>query len=378
MRHPSCFVPPVLALVLATVALGQNLGATFVSTVDSGIEVPYSPDLTPQSGITVEAWITYDDATLPAGWRYPTIARQGVNGNGSENWFLRINANNTNTKQLRWKIRTATNEVAVNWPFTAGQLNTWTHVAGTYDGAFARLFVNGVQVAQAPGNGAPIRHVPNELMRIGKGTDEAVPSIEVWNGELDEVRLWPFARTQAEIQSTMNHELVGVPGRVSTWILNGVPVDFSGGQHGTEIGTVNYTANPLPLASSAMGTAVGSSTPGCLGDLLLSQTSITPAGNTAFALACTRPSPGAIGLWVGAFAPLPFSVPVFGIDFWLDPTYLELYVSVADGLGTLRLGLPVPATAPIGASMTFQSLVLDACGSEGWAASNALVLAVQP
>ena len=70
---------PLSALLcLLPLAPAQNQGVALSATVDGYIEIPYSPLVVPRSGITVEAWITYDDATLPTGWRYPTIVRQGL------------------------------------------------------------------------------------------------------------------------------------------------------------------------------------------------------------------------------------------------------------------------------------------------------------
>ncbi|MGK0202333.1 MAG: hypothetical protein ACI9S9_001400, partial [Planctomycetota bacterium] len=217
----TCFSTLSLPLLLAALPLSvlsaQNTGATFDPTVDGYIEVPYSDQVVPQSGITVEAWFTYDETTLPTGWRFPTIVRQGI-GAAGENIMLRVDADNNNQRELRWAVATAAGNLTVNYLFQPGEFLVWTHVAGTYDGATIAMYINGVQVASAPGNGLPIRDVA-DVFRIGKGSDVATP-IEVWNGELDEVRLWPFARSAEDIQKTMNMELVSVPGYVSTWNLN--------------------------------------------------------------------------------------------------------------------------------------------------------------
>ena len=364
------------AMFLAPLA-AQNQGATFSNAVDGYIEMHYSPDLVPQSGITFEAWITYDDATLPTGWRWPTIMRQGNSGGGSENMFLRVSAANNNSKVLTWKVVTATNSVNVNWPFTAGQLTTWTHVAATYDGATARLFVNGVQVGSAAGNGAPIRDVNHDTFRIGKGDDVATP-IEVWNGSIDEVRLWPFARTQAEIQATMNQQLFGVPGRVSTWNLDGHSFDTSGGQMGSEAGSVTFNNNPLVLGTPVMPTASGIGTPGCLGDLRLTTTSAPQVGNAGFGFACTRTAPNTLGIWVGSAGTLPSPVTIFGFDLWLDLIGMVTENGGANGLGTMHLALPLPPTFPAGFQFAAQAVVLDACGPEQLASSDALTVVVLP
>ncbi|HEX5053555.1 MAG TPA: LamG domain-containing protein [Planctomycetota bacterium] len=383
MRSP---IPAPLSIwpfaALLTAIPAQNVGVAFDAMVDGYIEVPYTAQVVPQSGLTIEAWITYDDATLGTGYRYPTIVRQGLSVGGSEDYFLRVNADNVGARVLRWKVvpagSTSGSGIIVNWTFTAGQLATWTHVAATYDGLSSKLYVNGMLVGSANSNGMPIRDVGNEVFRIGKGSDIGTP-IEVWNGEIDEVRLWPFARTQTEIQATMNQELLGVPGLVSTWNLSGFLFDTSGGGlNATSSGQVTFTANTLSLASPSMPIASGASTPGCLGDLLLSPTSAAQVGNTGFGIECTRTPAGAIALWGASAQALASPFPLLGVGVWVDPLGVITVTGLADGLGALRVGVPVGATVPPGFTFAAQAFVLDACGSQLFTASNALTVVVQP
>jgi hypothetical protein len=368
------FLLPLTAAATCLLAPGRaQLGVAFSATTDGYIEIPYSPQVVPRTGITVEAWITYDDATLPTGWRYPTIIRQGISVGGSEDYFLRVNADNIGARVLRWKVVPVglTNGISVNWTFGPGQLTAWTHVAATYDGATAALYVNGALVASAVGNGQPIRDVGNEVLRIGKGSDIATP-IEVWNGQIDEVRLWPFARTAQEIQATMNQSLIAVPGLVSTWNLDGAFIDTSSTLHATATGQVTWTPNTLLLTVPQPATAVGASTPGCLGALVLTPTSAPNAGNLGFGIVCTSTPAQAIAIWGITLGVLPGPLPLLGVDIWLDPTVLVTATAQANALGALRLGIPVPATVTPGFPLATQAIVLDVCGSQGFTASNAL------
>lgn len=355
----------------------QNTGVTVTNGVDGYLEVPYSPAVVPQSGITVEAWITYDDATLPTGWRYPTVVRQGLAA-GAESFFLRINADNTGARVLRWKVVTAAGAMLVNWPFAVGQLNTWTHVAGTYDGAMARLLVNGVQVGAVAGNGAPIWD-RGDVLRIGKGSDIGGP-IEVWHGQLDEVRLWPFARSAGEIAATMNLELTQVPGRVATWNLNNSAQDSSGSLHATASGAVAFTANTLNLTPLVLPPAIpaGTGTPGCLGNLAITVGSVARPGNLEFAPACTRAAVGAAGFLLASLQPLSTPVTTAGVQVWVDPTTSVLTLATVDGLGAARLRLPIPGFVPSGTGLAFQYGFVDPCGPAGITASDAMVVVVQP
>jgi beta-lactam-binding protein with PASTA domain len=82
-------------------------------------------------------------------------------------------------------------------------LNTWTHLATTYDGSTQRFFVNGVQVASRAQTGNIA--VANGALRIGGNTAFVN---EFYKGLIDEVRIYNRARTAAQITSDMNTPIV--------------------------------------------------------------------------------------------------------------------------------------------------------------------------
>lgn len=83
-------------------------------------------------------------------------------------------------------------------------LNQWSHIAATLSGTTATIYINGVaagtSIFSAPAN------VTRNNCYIGKSN---------WNGDayadavFDELRIWNIARTESEIQSSMNTELAG-------------------------------------------------------------------------------------------------------------------------------------------------------------------------
>jgi fibronectin type 3 domain-containing protein len=86
---------------------------------------------------------------------------------------------------------------------TAVPANTWTHLAGVYDGLTLRLYVNGVQVSSRAMTGSLTTSAGT--LRIGGNT--------VWSewfaGKIDEVRMYSRALSAAEIQTDMNRAVVG-------------------------------------------------------------------------------------------------------------------------------------------------------------------------
>lgn len=361
-----------LAVSLSLPLSGQNTAIDLTNGVDGLVEIPYAPQVVPQSGMTFEAWITYDDSTIPNAWTWPTIARQNQAA-GAEAWFLRVQAANNNSKTLRFKVKTSSGDVNVDWGFSAGQLNTWTHVAATYDGTTATLLVNGAPVATAAGNGLP-PFDQGDTLRIGKGADIGGP-IEVWNGSIDEARLWPFARTAGEIAATMNMELNSVPGLVSTWNFNNSYQDSSGGLNATAQGSVGFSANapmltPMP---ALLGVGYGASSAGCLGSIEIGATAVPLVGNPDFAAVATRVPANALAIGFVGFSPANPPLRLLGVDVLIDPMGGgDWSLLTSDALGAVRFDLPIPASVPSGVSFAVQIGIADPCGRQGWTASNGL------
>jgi Concanavalin A-like lectin/glucanases superfamily/Domain of unknown function (DUF2341) len=80
-------------------------------------------------------------------------------------------------------------------------LNTWAHLAATYDGATMRLYVNGVQVASRAQTGA--FETSTNPLQIGGDSIYG----QYFTGRIDEVRIYNRALSAAQIQSDMNTPL---------------------------------------------------------------------------------------------------------------------------------------------------------------------------
>lgn len=157
--------------------------------------------LRPEESITYEAWIKPEEF--------------------QENWvgiFTNLQDNGTNESgyglvyyggKVRAYMRTAS-MLANAWNDAAGvtvPLQKWSHLACTYDGSFIKIYLNGVIKDSTAATGSiDWEFLPIDF-RIGMfyDNDEAVP----YRGEVDEIRIWNYARSVEEIRTTMCRKLQG-------------------------------------------------------------------------------------------------------------------------------------------------------------------------
>ena len=142
--------------------------------------------------ITLEAWINVNEFKSQPFAGSVIVKDQGSNSSG---YMIRCGGNgiiNFNIGNGSWhEISTPANTV---------QLNNWHHVAASYDGSAMKIYIDGELAAQS-----------NIVFTIGNaisnnlfvGESPGFPG-RVFNGKIDEVRIWNVARTQAQIQNTMN------------------------------------------------------------------------------------------------------------------------------------------------------------------------------
>ena len=157
---------------------------------------------------------------------------QGVDGSGSFTIALWANSSNNGGFNSPFTTREDNgvsvngpiiyNNNAGNWSYWAGNngppgawnalngpavpLNTWQHVAVTYDSATLtrKMFIDGAEVLTAN-----LGVSPNALrdIHIGSGQDNGLNFY--WNGLIDDVGFWDEALEQVEIASVMNNGIGG-------------------------------------------------------------------------------------------------------------------------------------------------------------------------
>ena len=340
------------AVMLRLSAVGHV--AAFRPQPGDYVAVDANRTLLPQTGITLEAWVTYDETRLSTGPRYPTVVRLNPSA-GKEPYWLRVEAGTTRARKLAWGVRTSAGLTLVTYEFAPGELQKWTHVAATFDGKEQVLYVNGLEKARNTAVGPRLTGALGDL-HIGNGEGTAAES---WIGEIDELRVWPYARRAAEIRSTMHLALVGVPGAVSTWNLDENALDSSGQNHGRRsrsLGALQFgfegpSLTPQILAARSFGAGTGS----CTSVPVVGVASRAESPNPTFALTCvhtgpTKPVRGM--LWIGT-TKLRSPLVVSGAGFWLTP--LVPVSVVPDHTGLVRLPLPIPKGIPTARRSTASS-----------------------
>jgi hypothetical protein len=167
---------------------------------------PVRPDANPTayqitgSAITLEAWIF--PIGLPPFPGSDIIMSRPTPSNTPGGYDLAIrDTSQTGEPRLSFRVSLGDTHLVVR-DVALAQVGVWQHVAGTYDGATAKLYVNGSLVASA----SLSRSIAagQEGFFIG-GRNNAT----AFHGLIDEVRLWNIARLQSDIQTYKDSTLIG-------------------------------------------------------------------------------------------------------------------------------------------------------------------------
>jgi len=152
--------------------------------------------------LTVEAWVRTADAgnQIIASFDRSDYWRLGINGNGAGNG------------QVAWNLRTSTGILDFG-STTRVDDGEWHHVVGTYDGGLASIYIDGVLDATAT-QGTSIGSGNLRYGFVGTGSEANTfngnrgPN-SIFEGEIEELKIWHRALTESEIRTNMCQNLTG-------------------------------------------------------------------------------------------------------------------------------------------------------------------------
>jgi len=156
------------------------------------ITIADAPDLDLSTGMTLMAWVR-PTAHGAGVWRNVVIKEDATR----EVYNLYSNTD-ANAPSVWAVVASAPDSPQVAAGTSQLPLNTWSHLAATYDGVTLRLYVNGSQVANRPLAGA--LKASTGPLRIGGNSLWG----EFFQGIIDEVRIYNRALTGAEIATDMD------------------------------------------------------------------------------------------------------------------------------------------------------------------------------
>lgn len=189
----------------------------------------------PNNGMTLECWFRKEGAGITS-----TSGSGGVSGvplfgkgrgesDGSNvdcDYFFGINSAGQLVADFETYPATGLTS-GQNYPITATnapiQDNVWYHAAVTYDGATAtwKMYLNGVQVGTATAaTGALPRYDSIQHFGIGAAFNSSGVAEGAFRGTIDEVRVWNYARSAADIAANKDKEIASGAGLIGRFGLN--------------------------------------------------------------------------------------------------------------------------------------------------------------
>jgi hypothetical protein len=184
-----------MSLVSVTPHNENRLGLEFNG--DDYVEVAYSPSLTltTHHQWTLSAKIRWDGAAEVAPYQAVLSQPTTVSNTGV--------ALVVSSGKLVGAFNSAVTNTGVESPSDTIVTGVWTHIAFTYDGAYLRIYKNGIEVGDLSMPGLQGDDSDQPFFIGIEGLGETLKD-RPFHGAVAEAAVWNFARTQPEILEDMN------------------------------------------------------------------------------------------------------------------------------------------------------------------------------
>ncbi len=187
-----------VAITAAPALQGNTLDLN--GSVTSYVSIPHNTatSLSGSNSFTVSAWIYPRDTTS-----FQSLALKGLGCSSFENWYFRLggSASLTDPGKVVFGFHTSNSSAGSFVTSTAKlPINTWTHVAITYNGANLLLYINGTLNNSAVATGTPWASTE----KIYIGSDPGCGGRLAFNGRMDEFQIWNTVRSVQDIVASYN------------------------------------------------------------------------------------------------------------------------------------------------------------------------------
>ncbi len=338
-----------------SVSLFSSAAKNNLNFSNSYVEAPSTPAISLTNALSIEAWVKTDNA---AATQY--IVTKGINDQTNGQYGL-VLVNGI----VQFHMWQNGHQGAVGVTQLAS--GVWYHLAGTWDGTTASVYINGVLDSQSSFVGPMTAN--SEPLRIGILGLPCCPY--PFYGAIDEVRIWNRARTASEINAYKNKSVIADASLVAYYKLdegNGATTaDAAKGNTGTLVNAptwqlsgagINYNsylwsngASTPSIAASASGSysvavtdeygVTGSSTPVSVTVNPLPSTAINISGSTNLCsggfVTLVAPAPPSGGTYVWSNQQTSQSIQVFASG--------NYSVTITDGNGCSATSAPVTVSA---------------------------------
>lgn len=184
---------------------------------DDVIDFEDNHDLT--GNFSLEAWVLQETAVATG----TVISKGNVDATLKTGYHLTVN---NSYPTLVWYDNSNTEVLNIASPYTIPN-NEWHHIAVTYDGTTAKLYIDGIEVVSGTPSAAPL-NTPQNFKVGGQTVNYSTTPINMnfFNGAIQEVRVWDVSLSENQIREMMNQQIeqdgTDVKGSM-------VPLDISGG-----------------------------------------------------------------------------------------------------------------------------------------------------
>jgi hypothetical protein len=157
--------------------------------------------------MTVCAWAKLDPEFVDNDAR---LVSKATGIQEQDHWWMLSTATSGGERRLRARLKAGGSTTTLIAGSGTLALNSWLHLAASYDGAALRLFVNGVETGSTPKTGAIDANSAAPIW-IGANPPAAYAP---FHGLLDDVRIYNTSMNAANVTAVMNDTAAKPPPRL--------------------------------------------------------------------------------------------------------------------------------------------------------------------